>query len=228
MTVLYELDGVERVFRTGAGQVRAVDDVTLRIDSGEFIAIEGPSGSGKSTMLQLLGALDRPSAGTLTFESNDLGKLSETGRTTLRREAIGFVFQHFNLIPTLTAAENVAAAMAPMKMTKHARAERVGVLLGQVGLAERAEHLPSRLSGGEQQRVAIARALANSPRVLLADEPTGNLDSETSVEVVDLLGGLVEQQGVTVVIVTHAAEVASRAARRIGMRDGRVSASGSA
>ncbi|MBW8827221.1 MAG: ABC transporter ATP-binding protein [Acidobacteria bacterium] len=224
MTTLYELDHVARVFRMGGSQVRAVDDVSLRIDTGEFVAIEGPSGSGKSTMLQLLGALDRPSDGTITFESNDLGALSESGRTTLRRNAIGFVFQHFNLIPTLTAAENVAAAMAPTKTSKQATHDRVQELLGQVGLAERAHHLPSRLSGGEQQRVAIARALANAPRVLLADEPTGNLDSTTSIEVVDLLGRLVDEQQVTVVIVTHAEDVASRAARRIRMRDGRIAA----
>ena len=222
MATLYDLDAVARTFRVGSGEVRAVNQVTLQIDTGEFIAIEGPSGSGKSTMLQLLGALDRPSGGTITFESENLGRLSESDRTTLRREAIGFVFQHFNLIPTLTAAENIEAAMAPMKGSKQDHRDRAAALLDQVGLGERAGHLPSRLSGGEQQRVAIARALANSPRVLLADEPTGNLDSRTSVEVVDLLGGLVEQQGVTVIIVTHAEDVARRAARRIRMRDGRV------
>src|SRR5215212_110231 len=171
MTMLYELDHVARVFRMGGSQVRAVDDVSLRIDTGEFVAIEGPSGSGKSTMLQLLGALDRPSGGMLQFAGTDLGKLSENGRTTLRREALGFVFQSFNLIPTLTAADNVEAAMAPMGGSRASRQERVDALLEQVGLAHRRDHQPSRLSGGEQQRVAIARAMANSPRVLLADEP---------------------------------------------------------
>ena len=219
---LYQLDDVSRVFRVGSGEVRAVDGVTLTIATGEFVAIEGPSGSGKSTMLQLLGALDRPTSGTLRFEDKDLGNLDESARTKLRRDAIGFVFQSFNLIPTLTAAENVEAAMAPLRAGRSARAERVMTLLGQVGLESRADHLPSRLSGGEQQRVAIARALANSPRVLLADEPTGNLDSRTSVEVVDLLGGLVEQSGVTVILVTHADDVARRAARRVAMRDGQV------
>src|SRR5438270_4526266 len=201
---LYDLDDVSRVFRLGSNEVRAVDHVHLTIDTGEFVAIEGPSGSGKSTMLQLLGALDRPTAGTLRFEDADLGTLNESGRTKLRRDAIGFVFQHFNLIPTLTAAENVEAAMAPVREGKSARSERVHSLLTQVGLANRADHLPSRLSGGEQQRVAIARALSNEPRVLLADEPTGNLDSRTSVEIVDLLASLVEQNGVTVILVTHA------------------------
>jgi putative ABC transport system ATP-binding protein len=222
MSILYQLDNVRRTFRVGGGEVRAVDGISLTIDTGEFVAIEGPSGSGKSTMLQLLGALERPTSGTIRFEGEDLGALSEAGRTRLRRDAIGFVFQHFNLIPTLTAAENVEIAMAPMHVAKDARAERVSSLLGQVGLADRTDHLPSRLSGGEQQRVAIARALANSPRVLLADEPTGNLDSRTSVEVVDLLGSLVQDSGVTVIMVTHAEDVAVRAARRIAMRDGQV------
>ncbi len=222
MSILYQLDDVRRTFRVGGGEVRAVDGISLTIDTGEFVAIEGPSGSGKSTMLQLLGALDRPTSGTLMFEGQDLGKLNEAARTKIRREAIGFVFQHFNLIPTLTAAENVEIAMAPLHVAKADRTERVKSLLAQVGLAERAEHLPSRLSGGEQQRVAIARALANSPRVLLADEPTGNLDSRTSVEVVDLLGRLVQESGVTIILVTHAEDVAARAARRIAMRDGQV------
>src|SRR5262249_4052221 len=154
---LYRLDNVSRIFRLGGNEVRAVDGVSLTIDIGEFIASEGPSGSGKSTMLQLLGALDRPTGGTLTFEDQDLGHLNEAARTKIRRNEIGFVFQSFNLIPTLTAAENVEAAMAPTRAGRTARVERVMELLGQVGLANRADHLPSRLSGGEQQRVAIAR-----------------------------------------------------------------------
>src|SRR5436190_7757800 len=168
MAPLYTLEGVERVFRGGSHEVRAVDGVSLEIEAGEFVAIEGPSGSGKSTMLQLLGALDRPSGGMLEFEGTDLGKLSENGRTTLRRDALGFVFQSFNLIPTLTAAENVEAAMAPMGGSRASRQERVEALLEQVGLANRHDHQPPQLSGGEQQRVAIARALANEPRVILA------------------------------------------------------------
>jgi putative ABC transport system ATP-binding protein len=222
MSLLYELDDVARTYRVGSSDVRAVDGVSLRIDSGEFLAIEGASGSGKSTMLQLLGALDRPTRGALHFEDRDLGRLSESERTALRRDAIGFVFQHFNLIPTLTAAENVAVAMASTKTPRAEVKERALTLLDRVGLSERSEHLPSLLSGGEQQRVAIARAMANTPRVLLADEPTGNLDSRTSVEVVDLLGELVAQQGVTVILVTHAEDVAQRAARRVSMRDGKV------
>lgn len=222
MSVLYDLDDVSRVFKTGSGEVRAVDGVTLAIAPGEFLAIEGPSGSGKSTMLQLLGALDRPTSGTITLEGENLGRLGDSGRTRLRRDAIGFVFQHFNLIPTLTAAENVEAAMSRAQGGKGARVERVLDLLRQVGLENRAGHLPSRLSGGEQQRVAVARALSNSPRVLLADEPTGNLDSRTSAEVIELLASLVEQRGVTVVLVTHSEDMARRAKRRVAMRDGRL------
>jgi putative ABC transport system ATP-binding protein len=219
-TPVYALDHVERHYRSGSNQIRAVDGVTLDIAAGEFVAIEGPSGSGKSTMLQLLGALDRPSGGSLTFEGDDLGRLSEAARTRLRRNAIGFVFQSFNLIPTLTAAENVEAAMAPIRGGSAGRRQRVEAALAQVGLTNRADHQPSQLSGGEQQRVAIARALANSPRVILADEPTGNLDSKTSAEVMDLLGRLSADQGVTLILVTHADDVARRASRRIAMRDG--------
>jgi len=222
MAALYSLAAVERVFRSGSNEVRAVNGVTFDIEPGEFVAIEGPSGSGKSTMLQLLGALDRPSSGSLMFEGSDLGQLSESGRTRLRREALGFVFQSFNLIPTLTAAENVEAAMAPMKGARAGRRERVEAVLGQVGLSHRIDHQPAQLSGGEQQRVAIARALANSPRVILADEPTGNLDSKTSMEIMELLGQLSSDQGVTLVLVTHAEDVARRAGRRIAMRDGQL------
>ncbi|MDQ1397633.1 MAG: putative transport system ATP-binding protein [Acidimicrobiaceae bacterium] len=221
-TPVYALDHVERVYRSGSGEVRAVDGVTLDINAGEFVAIEGPSGSGKSTMLQLLGALDRPSAGNLTFEGDNLGTLSEAARTRLRRNAIGFVFQSFNLIPTLTAAENVEAAMAPIRGGAAGRRERVESALAQVGLTNRKNHQPSQLSGGEQQRVAIARALANSPRVILADEPTGNLDSKTSGEVMDILARLSADQGVTLILVTHADDVARRAGRRIAMRDGQL------
>ena len=219
---IYSLTDVRRVFRSGSAEVAAVDGVTLEIGAGEFVAIEGPSGSGKSTMLQLLGALDRPTGGRLEFDGRDLGAMSENERTGLRRHDIGFVFQHFNLIPTLTAAENVEAALVPTKTKTADRRTRVTELLAQVGLAHRSDHLPSRLSGGEQQRVAIARALANAPRVVLADEPTGNLDSKTSREVMDVLSGLSADTGVTLILVTHAEEVAARAARRLSMRDGRL------
>ena len=219
---LYELDNVTRTFRVGSQEVRAVDGVNLEVDRGEFVAIQGPSGSGKSTLLQLLGALDTPTEGTLRFDGRDLTKLGQGELTKVRSRDIGFIFQSFNLIPTLTAEENVEVAMIPLGLKGPTRRGRGAELLEQVGLATRAKHLPSKLSGGEQQRVAIARALANEPRVLLADEPTGNLDSQTADEVVAILRRLSQERGVTVVLVTHADEVAQRATRRLRMRDGKL------
>ena len=219
---LYELTDVRRVYRTGGGEVRAVDGIDLTVAHGELLAIQGPSGSGKSTLLQLLGVLDRPTSGSLFFDGHDLTNLSERARTRLRSQDVGFVFQTFNLIPTLTAAENVEAAMVPLVHDASKRKERVAALLERVGLAHRSMHLPSTMSGGEQQRVAIARALANEPRAILADEPTGNLDSTTAEEVVATLRSLSDEHGVTVIIVTHAEEIASQAQRRVRLRDGRV------
>jgi putative ABC transport system ATP-binding protein len=219
---LYELHDAHRSFRVGGTEVRAVDGIDLVIWPGELAAIEGPSGSGKSTLLQLLGALDRASAGSVRFEGRELRELDDAGLTRLRSEAIGFVFQSFNLIPTLTAVENVEIAMVPLMRGHAKRRERAMELLELVGLSDRAGHLPSKLSGGEQQRVAIARALANGPRVLLADEPTGNLDTATSEDVVSTLARLSRERGVTVILVTHAEDVARRADRRIRMRDGRL------
>jgi putative ABC transport system ATP-binding protein len=221
MTV-YELRGVERVFRTGGGEVRALDGIDLVVEPGELVAVEGASGSGKSTLLQLLGALDAPTAGSLSLNGRELSTLSEKERTAVRAQEIGFVFQAFNLIPTLSAAENVEIAMVPMKVPKEVRQARALELLEQVGLAARSQHLPTLLSGGEQQRVAIARALANEPMVILADEPTGNLDSRTADDVVQVLRSLSDAGGVTVVLVTHAEEVARAARRRVKLRDGRV------
>jgi putative ABC transport system ATP-binding protein len=223
---LYELRGIERVYGSGPSAVRAVDGIDLTISSGEFLALEGPSGSGKSTLLQLLGALDRPTSGSLAFDGSELSKLDDRHLTETRSRDIGFVFQAFNLIPTLSAAENVEAAMVPLHRPRGDRQARVHELLARVGLANRATHLPSRLSGGEQQRVAIARALANEPRVILADEPTGNLDSGTSEELVQVLKTLSTEQGVTVVVVTHAEEIARRAARRVRLRDGKIISDG--
>ena len=214
--------GVERVFRTGGGEVRALDGIDLVVEPGELVAVEGASGSGKSTLLQLLGALDQPTAGSLCLNGRELSTLSEKERTAVRAQEIGFVFQAFNLIPTLTAAENVAIAMVPMKVPKADRHARALELLEQVGLAARSQHLPTLLSGGEQQRVAIARALANAPKVILADEPTGNLDSRTADDVVQVLRSLSDEGAVTVVLVTHAEEVARVARRRVKLRDGRV------
>jgi ABC-type lipoprotein export system ATPase subunit len=216
MNPLYLLESVERRYERGGTTVHALRGVSLEIGSGELVAVEGPSGSGKSTLLQLLGAMDTPTAGRVDFEGRPMAQAKDKQLTQLRREAIGFVFQQFNLIPTLTALENVSIAMS-----SHDKG-RALELLTQVGLADRAEHLPSRLSGGEQQRVAIARALANGPQVVLADEPTGNLDATTAQEVVDLLVSLNESQQVTVVVVTHDEDVAARMRRRIKLRSGEV------
>ena len=218
----YELRGVSRTYALGGVDVRAVQDVDLTIAAGESVAIVGSSGSGKTTLLQLLGALDRPTEGEVLFEGRDIARLGDRALSELRLETFGFVFQQFNLVPTLTAAQNVELALAPTSSSRAERRERVLVLLASVGLAERAHHVPSKLSGGEQQRVAIARALANDPHVLLADEPTGNLDSATGAEIMDLLLSLSEQGSRTVVVVTHDSDVAARAQRVIRMQDGRL------
>jgi len=220
--VLYELSDVRRTFSVGGSEVRALDGVGMVIRAGEVVAIEGPSGSGKSTLLQLLGALDTPTSGSVCFDGRELSNLRERELTSLRSRDVGFVFQAFNLVPTLTARENVETAMVPLQKDRRDRRAHAVELLERVGLADRADHLPSRLSGGEQQRVAIARALANQPRVILADEPTGNLDSTTTEEVVSTLRSLRTEHGVTVIVVTHAEEVASRTDRRIKLRDGKV------
>src|SRR6476646_8354821 len=214
----YELTGVAKLFPRGSAIVRALDEVDLAIEPGEFVAIEGPSGSGKTTLLQIVGALDRPSGGTVTFEGRDLVALPDHELAVLRLRSFGFVFQQFNLIPTLTALENVEAKLAPAGGTRVRALE----LLAEVGLAERADHLPAHMSGGEQQRVAIARALSVDPRVVLADEPTGNLDSATGGEIIDLLANLAAEHGSTIIVATHDATLAARAPRRVTMRDGKL------
>ncbi|HZQ81622.1 MAG TPA: ABC transporter ATP-binding protein [Gaiellaceae bacterium] len=215
---LYQLTGVAKVFQRGPTVVRALDEIDLEIDAGEFVALEGPSGSGKTTLLQILGALDRPSAGKANFEGTDLAARGDNELAALRLRAFGFVFQQFNLIPTLTAVENVEAKLAPIGGTR----EKALEMLNEVGLAKRADHLPAHMSGGEQQRVAIARALSVEPRVVLADEPTGNLDSTTGGEIIGLLANLAANHGATVIVATHDASLASRAPRRIAMRDGKL------
>jgi putative ABC transport system ATP-binding protein len=219
---IYSLHDVGRAFGEGSTQVHAVRDVDLEIDRGEFVVVVGPSGSGKSTLLQLLGTLDRPTGGQVLFEGRQLAELADGELAKLRLKTIGFIFQQFNLIPTLTAAQNVEVALAPTGLDGDARRVRTQKLLESVGLASRAEHLPSQLSGGEQQRVAIARALANDPHVLLADEPTGNLDSVTGEEIMALLRRLSTEEGHTVVLITHDVEIAARAPRVIRMQDGRL------
>jgi putative ABC transport system ATP-binding protein len=218
---LYQLSDVRRYFKRGPSEVRAVDGVDLEVAPGEFVAVEGPSGSGKSTLLQLLGGLERVTSGSLMFNGAELGRMGDRELTKFRAHDMGFVFQHFNLIPTLTAAENVRAPLAVSTVPRAEHTARAAELLEQVGLGARHDHLPSNLSGGEQQRVAIARALANRPRVILADEPTGNLDTGTTAEIIGLLDRLGAETGVTVIVVTHAEHVAVRARRRLRMRDGR-------
>ncbi len=224
MTALHSLDGVAKFFQRGPTTVRALDGVDLQIEAGEFVTLEGPSGSGKTTLLQLLGALDRPSAGRVLFEGNDLAELPDHELAGLRLRSFGFVFQQFNLIPTLTAVENVEVKLAPTGIRNPDLRNRALALLDEVGLAGRAIHLPAHMSGGEQQRVAIARALSVEPRVVLADEPTGNLDSTTGGEIIDLLANMAAVHGATVIVATHDVGLAERAPRRISMRDGRLSA----
>jgi putative ABC transport system ATP-binding protein len=218
--LLYDVRNASKSFRKGSIEVRALDGVDLRIAAGEFVALEGPSGSGKTTLLQLLGALDRPSEGQVFFEGRDLRTLKDRELAELRLRAFGFVFQQFNLIPTLTALQNVEVGLAPTGVKGDELTERSRALLAEVGLADRADHLPGELSGGEQQRVAIARALSVEPRVILADEPTGNLDTKTGADVIALLESLAAGRGATVVVATHDAGLAARAPRRLAMRDG--------
>jgi putative ABC transport system ATP-binding protein len=225
---LFELRNVSKRFRRGDSTIHAVDSIDLAIAAGEFVALEGPSGSGKTSLLQLLGTLDRPDEGQIFFEGRELQLLGDRELAELRLRAFGFVFQQFNLIPTLSALENVEAALAPAGMRGDELRARATSLLHEVGLPDRMTHLPSHLSGGEQQRVAIARALGNEPRVILADEPTGNLDSKTGADVIELLAGLAKSRGATVIVATHDASLAARAPRRIAMRDGSIVGAGAA
>jgi len=221
MATLVELDRASRTYGEGASAVHALREVTLRIDPGEFVAIVGPSGSGKSTLLHVVGLVDTATAGTLRLEERDVTRLAERERAGIRLRRIGFVFQQFFLLPILTARENVELPLKEAGVPKAQRRARADELLARVGLSARASHFPSALSGGEQQRVAIARALANSPSLVLADEPTGELDSATGARVMDLLDE-VNRMGTAVVIVTHDAAVAARARRTIHMRDGAI------
>jgi putative ABC transport system ATP-binding protein len=206
----------------GSGPVTILDGVTLAVPAGQFCAVTGPSGSGKSTLLGLIAGLDRPTAGSIEVAGIDLGRLDEDARARLRRETIGYVFQSFHLIPTLTARENVAV---PLELAGAADAAgRAAALLAEVGLADRAGHYPAQLSGGEQQRVALARAVANRPALLLADEPTGNLDSATGSRIIELLLGWRRAHGATLVLVTHDPALARHAERVVELRDGRVAA----
>jgi putative ABC transport system ATP-binding protein len=220
---LIELAGIERVFVLGDSEVHALHELDLRIDAGEYVAVMGPSGSGKSTLLNLIGLLDRPTAGTYHLEGRDVTTLSSVEQAHVRSTRIGFVFQSFHLVPRLTAAENIALPMMLSGIPAAERARRVAQALDDYGLKDRAGHRPDQLSGGQRQRVAIARATIMQPALILADEPTGNLDRATGDEVVRLLEGL-NARGVTLIVVTHDAALGKRARRRIDMEDGMVRA----
>jgi putative ABC transport system ATP-binding protein len=218
---LVEARDVSRVFPMPAGPVVALRNVSLAVDAGEYVAITGPSGCGKSTLLHLVGCVDTPSSGSLLFDRRDTSQLSEAERGRLRLTRIGFVFQRFFLLPMLTAAENVELPQAEAGVTASERRARTRELLDYVGLADRADHLPSQLSGGEMQRVAIARALANRPALLVADEPTGELDDDTGEHVAALFDR-VNSGGTAVLVVTHNPALAARASRRLAMKSGRL------
>jgi len=222
MSGLIEASDLVKTYRLGGEVVRALDGVSLRIDAGEYVAIMGPSGSGKSTLMNVLGGLDRPTAGSYRLQGAEVSSLSADKLAKFRNANIGFVFQSFNLLPRLTALQNVALPMVYGGMAPARRQARAAELLAAVGLGERMGHRPMQLSGGQQQRVAIARSLANEPSLLLADEPTGALDERTGEEVMDLFEQLNREDGITIVLVTHDAEVAARAKRTVRMRDGRI------
>ncbi|MFM4849088.1 ABC transporter ATP-binding protein [Aeromonas rivipollensis] len=223
MSDLIRLDAVSRRFTLGGTEVAALDRVSLRVAEGEYLAVMGPSGSGKSTLLNVLGLLDRPDEGQYWLGGQDIATLSEPALALLRGHRIGFVFQSFHLIPRLTARENVELPLmlcGVLPAERHRRSQR---LLEDLGLDNRADHRPAELSGGQRQRVAIARAMAMAPRLILADEPTGNLDSRSGEEVITLLEGLNREQGITLMVVTHDPRLGERAGRRISMDDGRIS-----
>lgn len=221
-TPLIRARSLARRYTMGKESVMALNGVDLDIRRGEFVALVGPSGSGKSTLLNLIGGLDRPSGGEIWVEDLELGQASDNRLVRYRRDRIGFIFQSFNLLPTRSAVENVEVPLMLAGQNRKARRERALDLLGRVGLGKRAGHKPNELSGGEMQRVAIARALANNPALLLADEPTGNLDSKTGKDILNMLGELLRTQGVTMVLVTHDMNVAGYADRIVHLLDGKI------
>ena len=218
-SLVVEARGVSRVFPMSAGPVTALRDVTLHVAAGEYVAIAGPSGCGKSTLLHLVGCVDTPSSGLILFERRDVAALSERARSRIRLTRIGFVFQRFFLLPMLTAAENIELPQAEAGVAAAARRARTRALLEYVELVDRADHLPSQLSGGEMQRIAIARALANNPVLLVADEPTGELDETTGEHIADLFDR-VHADGTAILVVTHNPTLAIRASRRLAMKSG--------
>lgn len=218
---LVELRNVSKIYRLGDEEIRALDDVSLDIDEGEFISIIGPSGSGKSTLMHILGCLDSPSKGTICLDGTMIQNASARELAAIRNRKIGFVFQFFNLLPKLSVVQNVELPMIYSGISGRERRERAMAALESVGMDNRATHRPSQLSGGQQQRAAIARALVNSPRLVFADEPTGNLDSHTGEAILQLFRNL-SQQGRTIVLVTHDPEIAAVTPRRIEIRDGKI------
>jgi putative ABC transport system ATP-binding protein len=218
-SALVELRDVEKVYRMGTQDVRALAGVSVAFEEGSFWALMGPSGSGKSTLLNLLGCLDRPSAGSYLLEGRDVAALEDDERSALRLRRLGFIFQSFNLIPQLTVQENIELPLFYLGWDEDRSADRAKELAGRVGLEARLDHRPSELSGGQQPRVAVARALANDPAILLADEPTGNLDTATGDQIMALLGEL-NAQGKTIIMVTHEPDIAEHAGARLHMRDG--------
>ena len=219
---MYELANTTKKYLQKNREITALNEVTLSIKTGDMVAIQGPTGGGKSTLLQLLGGLDRPSSGGIEIDGRDIEKLGDSELAAIRAKLIGFVFQNFNLIPTLSAIENVELALVPLGIKKDERKSMSQAALESVGLGDRADHLPTELSGGQQQRVAIARALVKEPAVLLADEPTGNLDEETRDEIIGLLENLWKEKGITLIIVTHDSAVAKRAKTRLHIKNGKV------
>jgi putative ABC transport system ATP-binding protein len=219
---MYKLTGVTKNYQKGHATVAALQGVDLVIEDGEWLAIQGPTGHGKTTLLQMLGGLDRPTKGIVEFDGQDLAQMRESQVTKVRATSIGFIFQTFNLIPTLSAQENVETALVPLGISAAERRERALRALTDLGLDDRAKHLPSELSGGQQQRTAIARALVKEPKVLLADEPTGNLDEDTRDEIIGVLEKLWRERGLTLVMVTHDSSVARRAQRIGVMRKGKL------
>ena len=217
---MYKLTNVTKDYAKGRQTVQALRGVNLQIADGEWLAIQGPTGHGKSTLLQILGGLDRPSSGSVDFDGRDLALLREAAMTKVRAQSIGFIFQTFNLIPTLSAQENVETALVPLGVSGASRKARAAEALSSLGLGDRLRHLPSELSGGQQQRVAIARALVKEPTVLLADEPTGNLDEDTRDEIIGLLEKLWQDSGLTLILVTHDSSIARRAQRLGTMKNG--------
>jgi putative ABC transport system ATP-binding protein len=219
---MYKLTNVTKDYPKGRETVHALRGVNVDIPDGEWLAIQGPTGHGKSTLLQILGGLDRPTSGSVDFAGRDLARTREAQMTKVRADSIGFIFQTFNLIPTLSAQENVETALVPLGVSGASRRARAAEALNSLGLGDRLRHLPTELSGGQQQRVAIARALVKEPKVLLADEPTGNLDEDTRDEIIGLLEKLWQDNGLTMVIVTHDSSIARRAQRLGTMRNGKL------